>query len=171
MEPNLIGVPLSEPRPVRPLGRAKFNYRLQQYCRPQKLLVPASVYEDLLITDIYVGEVPFEGSNVELRRVERGGAVIGYEMILPEVEAARGQQVSVLVENKTRKVVLFYVVAVLAILDEQKLLEAVMGQALELPGSDLPALLVEGGAAPQASAGWVVTQARRLGAFIKRVFH
>ena len=75
MEPNLIGVPLSDPYPVRPLGKSKFNYRLQHYCRPQKLLVPAVVYEDLLITNVIVGEVPFEGSAVEFRRVDRGGQI------------------------------------------------------------------------------------------------
>src|SRR3990167_4663380 len=153
---HLIGVEISPPLPVRPLGKSKFNYRLQHYCRLQKLLVPAAVYENLLVTHVNVGEVPFEGSDVELRRVDRGGTVIGYELILPEVEVARGQQLSVLVENKTRKVALFYIVAVLAILDEQKLLEAVVGQALELPGSDLSALAVEGDTASESLPdGWV----------------
>lgn len=123
--PQVIGVALSPPLSVRPLGKAKFNYQLSSHCRPQKLLVPPAVADSLLVTRVLVGDVSFDGEEVSLSPFERNGKLFGYELVLPETEAARGQQLSVFVTNKTRKVALFYVIAVLAIIDEQKLLAAV----------------------------------------------
>ena len=146
---QLIGAELSPPRPVRPLGKAKFNYRLNHYCRPEKVLVPAVVAEKLEITRVAVGDVVFGQTEVELRPVQRSGALVGYEIILPDIEATSGQQLSVSVTNKTRKVALFYMVAVLAILDEQKLLAAAGEQVAALAPPDAttagPKLLGSGG--------------------------
>lgn len=141
----LVGAPLSPLLPVRPLAKSKFNYQISRYCRPEKLLVPAEVAEKLEIVSVRVGPsgcgVPIE--NFDLVPFVRAGELVGYEIVIPEIEAIPGDYLTVVVQNRTRKVALFYVVAVLAILDEKKLLAATLGQAQALSPPDMP-LLGEG---------------------------
>lgn len=149
---DLIGVPLSPPRPVRPLGKSKFNYQLNHFCRPEKILIPASVATSLDVTRVQIGEVLLDTAEWALEPVERNGNFIGYELVLPEVEAAPGQFITVYVENRTRKVALFYMMAVLVLLDEQKLIEAATGEVLSLVGeSEQPVALLGAEGATEAA--------------------
>lgn len=138
MESNLIGVELSPPVFVRAAGRTKFNLQLNGYCRPQMILVPADVAKNLEVTKVSVGLVDFDMGEVEMRRVERGGKFLGFNMVLPEVEASRGQHLTVHVVNKTRKAALFYMQAVLAILDERALIAAAMGETRQIAEREAP---------------------------------